>query len=253
MKTIYSIITGVIFVGLSSTASAYLSYYQDFDGMGTIGTSAPSGWSYWYIEGSGSSLVVPTSSEMAGAQQPGDPTLAVWNQTSPSTTLFLQAANMGATASDANRLLGTSPTSVRGDILQLALQNNSGAAITSVQIAYDMKAMANGTPTGTDTHEELPGYRFYFLDGSTWTLFSGLDLSNDTLNSVGHASAEITYTTPVANGGTLQFRWFDDNGAQFSPDFMVAIDNVSILVPEPSTLSLVGLGALALVARRRKV
>jgi hypothetical protein len=49
----------------------------------------------------------------------------------------------------------------------------------------------------------------------------------------------------------MQFRWFDDNAATPFPDTMNAIDNV-LIVPEPATLSLLALGALALGFRRRK-
>jgi hypothetical protein len=252
MKTIYSIITGIILVGLSPTASAFV-YSQNFDGMGTTGTTPPAGWSMWIIEGSSTSLVIPTGAEMATAL-PGDPPdLVVWNQTEASAEWFAQAGNMGSSPTDANRLLGTSPNNTRGSILQLSLVNNSGAAISSVNLEYDMKSMANGTLKSgfpLDSTDELPGYRFYFLDGSTWVHFNSLDLSNDTLNSVGHAGATISYSTPVADGGILEFRWFDDNASAFAPDTMYAIDNV--LIPEPTTFSLLAVGALALISLRRK-
>ena len=125
MKTIYSIIAGVIFVGISSTASAYV-YSQNFDGMGPAGTTAPAGWTELYIAGSSTSLVAPTGAEMATAVVGNGSSLAVWNQSSASTTLFLQAANMGSTASDANRLLGTSPSGVRGEVIELSVVNNNG-------------------------------------------------------------------------------------------------------------------------------
>ena len=260
MKIIHSIVTGIIFVGVSSTASAYYSFYtQSFNGMGTTGTTAPPGWSGWYLTGNGSEVTAPTGAEMAAAL-PGVTSLAVWNQTDPVTTFSPQLANVGATANDVDRLLGTNPTGDRGDIIQLSLLNNSGSAISSVQISYDMQVMATGIlkAGGTATHEDLPGYRFYFLDGSasspfsTWTPFTGLDLSNDALDSVGSAIGEIHFSTPIPDGESMQFRWFDDNAGWFTPDWTFAIEHVNVGIPEPSTLSLLAVGALALISRRRK-
>jgi hypothetical protein len=240
----------IIFTGLSLTA-APLYYSQNFDSMGLTGTAAPAGWSMWLIDGDSGSLVVPTSAEMALAIATPFP-LAVWNQTSPVTSWADQAANMGSTATDANRLLGTDPSGTRGSVLQLSLFNDSGVSISSINVSYQMKCMALGTPLDSATSEELPGYSFYFLDGSTWTHLGSLDLSNDSLNSVGNALGVLNFTTPVAAGDTMLFRWFDDNGATFSPDFAFAIDNVVVAVPEPSALSLLAVGVLAIIARRRK-
>jgi hypothetical protein len=184
----------------------------------------------------------------------GSTTLQVWNQTEGAATWGAGiAANEGSSPTDLNRLLGTSPTGDMGDILQLSLNNSSGAPITAVQLTYDMKTMAAGVlKAGFDPGalDELPGYSFYFLDGdgSTWTHVSSLDLSSD-----GTASATFNYSTPIANGGTMKFRWYDDNAYAYSPDTMYAIDNVIINpVPEPTTLSLLAIGALALISRRRK-
>ena len=255
MKTIYSIITGIIFVGVSFTASAYYPYYyESFNGMGTNGTIAPPGWSYWYLEGNGAEVTAPTGAQMAAAL-PGETSLAVWNQqTEPVTAFYRQMANVGATPEEVDRLLGTNPTQNWGDIIQLSLPNNSGSAISSVQISYDMEVMAVGIlkAGGTATHEDLPGYRFYFLDGSTWTPFAGLDSSNDELYSTSTTSGEIHFSTPVPDGGNLQFRWFDDNAGWFTPDWTFAIEHVDVRVPEPSTLSLLAVGAWALISRRRK-
>jgi hypothetical protein len=239
MKTIYNLAAAILFAGLASTASAYY-YNQDFDSMGTTGSVLPTGWSVWYIAGGGSSAVIPSSADMATANN-GVPSLNVWNQTDTPDAWSQQAANMGATASDPNRLLGTSATATRGTILQLSLNNYTASAITTARVTYDMKNMTAATA------DELPGYSFYYLDGSTWTHLGSLDLASD-----GTASALFNYTTPVAVGGNMEFRWFDDNAASFSPDTMIAIDNVTV-VPEPTVLSLLAVGALALIARRRKV
>jgi hypothetical protein len=248
MKTKYTFLAMILLAGLLS-ASAADFYSQNFDSMGTTGTAMPAGWSMWYLAGSSSSLVAPTGAEMATASG-GVSQLNVWNQTDPTDAWSQQAANMGSSATDPNRLLGTSPTGTRGSILQLSLNNNTGTALTSADLSYDMQVMAPGTLKSgmpLDSTDELPGYRFYFLDGATWKPLTSLDLSVS-----GTASATVNYSTPVANGGTLQFRWFDDNAAAFDPDSMIAIDNVNLTVPEPTTLSLLALGAGALLLRRRK-
>jgi len=252
MKTNYTIAVAIILAGLSSVAAADF-YTQNFDSMGAQGTTPPSGWSMLYLSGNSSSLVIPTGAEMATATA-GQSTLVIWNQTEGNDSWFNQAGNMGSSSSSSNRLLGTSPTGSRGSILQLSLGNTSGQAINYVTLSYDMECMSLGTLQSgySQTHEELPGYSFYYLNGSTWTHVPSLDLSNDGLSSIGHGSATINFSTPVANGGTFQFRWFDDDSMYFSPDFMFAIDNVVVNVPEPASLSLLVVGALALISRRRK-
>ena len=240
MKTCRTIATLVILASLSSAVAANLPYFQNFDSMGTTGTTMPLGWSFWTIAGGSSSATPPTSAEMATAILADQP-LMVWNQGDPPATWNANAGNMGLAPSPFNnRLLGTSPSGNRGGLLQLSLNNDSGAAITTVKLSYDMVTM---TPP---PDAELPGYSFYYLDGSTWTPFPSLNLTD-----TGTVSAVITYANPVANGGTLEFRWFDDNSSATSPDAMIAIDNV-LIVPEPATLGLLAVGALALISRRRK-
>ena len=244
MKKRFIIVTAIIVAGLSSVASAqFYSSTSDFNAMGPTGTTMPPGWSYWYIAGDGSSLVNPTSAEMATATL-GSQTLLPWSP--PAMTFFQQAGNEGTTPTDTTRLLGTSPTEDRGDILQLSVVNTAGAPLYGVTVSYDMSFMASGTlKDGGTPPEELPGYSFYYLDGSTWTYDASLSLS-----SAGSASATVNFTTPVPNGGTMQFAWYDDNANDFSPDDMYAIGNVTV-VPEPAALSLFALGALALIFRRR--
>jgi hypothetical protein len=258
MKTNYAIGAAVFLTAVLS-ASAADFYTQNFDSMGTNGTAPPSGWSVLYLAGDSLSSTIPTSSDMAGATA-GSTTLQVWNQTEGAMDWGSGiAANEGSSPTDPNRLLGTSPTGDRGDMLQLSLNNTSGSTVTRVSVQYSMQLMAPGVlKTGFDPGypEELPGYSFYYLDGSTWTHDSALDLTPPTPSSPqttnGTAFAIINLTTPVAPGGTLQFRWYDDNADGYSPDYMFAIDNVTIDIPEPATLSLLAAGALALILRRSK-
>jgi hypothetical protein len=247
MKKIYTVTAAIVLAGLFSARA--VDYFQNFDSMGTNGTTAPSGWSMLNIAGTSTDSFIPTGAEMASATN-GSSVLAIWNQTDSPTEWGNQMANEGATATSLNRLLGTSPTGTRGSVVQLSLNNIFGKPITYVTLSYDMQTMASGVlKSGFDpgAPDELPGYSFYYLDGSTWTHVSGLDRT-----STGTASATFSLANPIASGGVLQVRWFDDNSFAYGPDTMYAIDNVSITIPEPATLSLLALGALVLVSRRSK-
>jgi hypothetical protein len=247
MKKIYTVVAAVVFAGALSARAA--DYFQNFDVMGTNGTAAPAGWSAMYLVGSSPDAILPAPVEMAAATN-GLATLAIWNQTDSPVEWGNQLANEGGSPTSLNRLLGTSPTGTRGSVIQFSLNNAFGRTITNVTLSYDVAAMAAGvlksgfSPGALD---ELPGYSFYYLDGTIWTHFASLDRTNS-----GTASATFILANPIASGGTLQVRWFDDNSYAYGPDTMYAIDNVSITVPEPTTLSLLAIGALALLSRRVK-
>ncbi|MDY0146073.1 MAG: PEP-CTERM sorting domain-containing protein [Kiritimatiellia bacterium] len=60
----------------------------------------------------------------------------------------------------------------------------------------------------------------------------------------------------MAHGSSITLEWIYDRGTGSGSAQGLAIDNVSITtgasaIPEPATLSLLGLGALAMVLRRK--
>jgi hypothetical protein len=248
MKQTYPITAAIVLAGVLSATAA--DYFQDFNSIGINGTTPPTGWTERYVVGTSLDTVAPTSSEI-GTTTAGIATMSIWNQTDAATEWQNQLANVGATAASTDRALGTSPTGTRGTVVQFVLPNTFGKPITTVSLSYDVELLAAGVLKdgfAVGAEQELLGYSFYFLDGSTWTPVPALDRSTP-----GTASGTFTFTTPLAiNTGNIQFRWFDDNAYAYSPDQMYAIDNVSVTIPEPTTLTLLALGGLALVSFRRK-
>lgn len=251
--------------GASLTSSGYA---ENFDELGTGTSLAPAvDWSVEYLTGSNTTWTNATGI-------PGTGTNSVASMVAGSTTLLgpystasslvglkntntaynvaASVANSSALSSD--RVLATSPTVDAGMALQLSLSNNTGAALSSINISYDIDRL-----TAASVANELPGYwLFYSTDGATWTNVSAL---NPTLtnvpNSVGvsNVSGSLTLSSAVANGGQLYLRWVDDDASQSSPDQMIGLNNVSITpVPLPSAawLLISGIGGVGAVVRKRK-
>ena len=119
-----------------------------------------------------------------------------------------------ATEYDATALnLQTRPTGVGTHVLMATLQNGSGAAADTLQLAYDLGVNA-------PLAESLLGHRVYFsLDGTAWT-------NIPTISGVGTAGRLSTSVdlTSWANNAQLFLLWVDDNGSS-SPDTGYSLDN----------------------------
>ena len=210
------------------------SLTENFDSMGT-GTAFILGWS---MRNGAAGTTNTTWTDATGI--PGSSLTSMVTTTG---TLTYNNTSNGPAAtnvngynlrgdSDADRALGTSPTGVAGVAIQAQLTNNSGSAMTGMQIGYDIRRyVAVSTTNGT---AELPGYwLFYSLDGGTsWTNVSQL---NPTLanvpNSLGTTNiplTAVTFASIWSPGSDLLLRWVDDNAVPTSPDQIHALDNVSI-------------------------
>ena len=255
MKVRFAVLAAVACVALSTSAQAAAvllgpgNYSENFDSMGT-GATTPAGWGYVAVTGSSSD----TSTEAAINAAFATPALLAGTAgtTAALTTDGAQTA-LNVQISGTDRALGSRPTSLKALLLQLDMTNNTGAALNSVNFSYSMvNFIANQNNTVSD---ELIGYRFaYTLDGGTsFTRVAGLDTIptlND-LTTIITVSQTITFGTPVAIGGSMSFRFYDDNAIGASWDTGHAITNATVAVPEPATLSLLGLAALPLIRRRR--
>ena len=246
------LITGAAEAQVSFPSSGYT---QNFDGIGTgtaFSTSGTStlGWSHIGSLG-GSNTSWTTSIPTTGAQSAvtagtANNTLTVNSNAAAATgSSNTVAYNLALSTSTTDRCVGTSPTSGAGNIFQLRLTNNSGAALSGIRVSYDIRRFSPGLASGTPTNNQLPGYwLFYSIDnGTSWTNVSALNPTITTVpNTAGVTNIPVTtinFASSVANGSEMRFRWIDDNAQETSPDHIMGLDNVSFSLAQAApTVSL---------------
>jgi hypothetical protein len=205
------------------------SLTQNFDSMGTTGTTPPGTWTVWNAA-SGTTNSTWTSSVAASGlpsmTQVANPLTAI---TTPSAN-NLNGYNAAASAGNvSNRVLASAPTTVAGMAFQLLLTNGSGLPIQEMQISYDTLRF-----TAASSANELPGYwLFYSLDnGVTWLNVPALNGTitsvPNTIGTTNHAASNIVLASTWQADSQLLLRWVDDNAAATSPDQIVGLDNVQI-------------------------
>lgn len=209
-------------------------YTENFNAMGTAGTTAPDGWTFHGALGGDNSTwttSIPTADAGLGTLN-----AILIASTSTSVTSNTQGYNYAASGSTSDRGLGSSPTSGRGVTWQLSLSNTSGSALSNLGVRYDTRRF--NAPT---TANDLPGHwLFYSLNnGSTWSNASSLNPSITTVpNSIGTSvfvERNLSLASSWNPGTTLLLRWIDDNATQSSPDQIVGIDNVAITGAPPTS------------------
>lgn len=254
----------IVGVGAALAASAMAGpisltgagYTQDFDAFinsgGTGGGSVP-------IDAE-----IVNAAAFSGAIQPG-----WWNG---SGTSYITATS--GTAGNSSRLNSYGVDGVAERALGLGwrdgglaigaqLQNDTGAAITQLDITYDGEVWYTGPAAGLGTTDNL--IFEYSTDattvldaGATWVPVASLNFDAPTAgqsqftvvdgNAAANRVAGIsdTISLNVAAGDTVFIRWSNTATAG------MGIDNLSVqVVPEPATLGLLGLSGLAIYIRRK--
>ena len=162
----YRVVTGVSLVLLWSAplwGQASLTnsgFTENFDSMGSTGTSPPSGWNVYSLAGSNTTFQasIPASSISGGTLV--SPLTAMLNPSANNNNGY----NAATSAAPNDRSLATAPTGNAASVLELQLRNNTGSALTALAASYDIRRFTVGA-SGAD---ELPGYwLFYSLDGGT--------------------------------------------------------------------------------------
>jgi len=188
--------------------------------------------------------------------------------------------SFGNATTPADRSLGSVASgSVRPVIYGVRLRNNTGGTLSRVDINYIGEQFRDGGATapnahtlffsyslvatniGTDT-QSTSGIGGYVAD-TNYTAFSGLDFTSPTFTNTGagtfldgNLAANRTAKSGSINlnwtaGSDLWLRWVDiDNSGN---DHGLSVDDLNITaVPEPTTIAALGLGAAALIRRRKK-
>jgi len=223
------------------------AYSEDFDSMTSSGTSYPAGWTGVRYAGSGTldatlDPAVTTGSSSGGgiynvgAAADGDRALGVVASGSTIPRFGLQLVNNSGSTID--------QISLTADSEQWRTGNNSSVNET-VTFEYSLNASGINDPTATFT--AVPGLDLFEIQ--TGSTSGGAIDGNDPANRAGIAA--LISGVGWADGTTLTIRWSDLDAA--GNDGMYALDNLNIsavTVPEPSTVAMISIGALALLWRR---
>ena len=226
-----------------------LGYTQDFDTLANTGTSStlPAGWEF---NESGTNANT-TYTAGTGSSNAGD------------------TYSFGAIASTERAFGGLQSGSLIPTIGAIFI-NNTGATITSLEIAYTGEQWRLGTTSRSDRIDFQLSTNATSLTTGVYTDYDALDFSSPiTAGTVGALNGNLAANSTalssavsglaIANGATFWIRWtaFDATGA----DDGLAVDHFSLTprgtaitpVPEPSLMVLLGISMASIVGLRRSL
>lgn len=240
--------------GHSQVLLSSSNYVNNFDTLGTLATGNP--WTDnstllgWYISQSAGSF---PNTYRAGTGSGA--TGAIYSFGS---------------ASSSERALGSLNSATPGNFAYgVRMANNTASTFSSFTVSYTGEQWRNGAPAPQAPHSLTFSYRISSSpitssdvgNLQTWTPVSSLNFSSPTFvgaaglldgnNATNRTVISATITDTLAPGQEIFFRWFDTDDAD--TDHGLAVDNLSISVPEPAGLLVLGgLTALGWFWRRRQ-
>ena len=224
-------------VGLAASAQAQINYTggtytQDFDSMGALGTTTPTGW----FVGSGTGPAVTGTTvvpDTGSSNNPGNYNYGV----------------SGVHGIDERALGSLTGQGVQRDT-EVAFKNGTGAPLTQFTLTYDGEQWKPSFFADTLTLQlstngitwAALGSAFNFVGPIVNSGTGALD-GNAAGNRVANIGGTFNLGTPIAPGGVLFFRFADPDNAK--TDAGLSVDNFSFrAVPEPSAYMLLGIGLL---------
>ena len=266
MKKTLALIIPLLVAANSSVASISITdstlHLENFDSLASTGSgvawvndSTLAGWSLFRQPAPGTAITTYTTG--AGAATTGS--FYSFGSASSTERAFGGVASGGA-------YFGSPASATVAGWIAVSLVNNSGSAIDSVSIQYDGEQWRDGgnaTPVSQTMVLEW-GIGSLFTAVGSWTAAgSGFNFTSPVYTAtaaavdgnvagkvagIGGTISSMTWN----NGDTLWIRWIENNDA--GNDHGLALDNFQFaaVVPEPSALTLVGLGVVGLLVSRRR-
>ncbi len=202
--------------GTVSLTTLGVAYTQDFNSLANTGTSStvPTGWDF--LESAANANTLYTANN--GGSNAGD------------------TYSFGATASN-ERAFGTTQSGSLVSTIGVSFTNNTGATITSLQVAYTGEQWRFGALGRADRLDFQYQVGATNLSAGTWTDVNALDFSSPNTSAAtgaldGNAAVNRTAISStisglsIANGATVWFRWVDFNAA--GADDGLGVDDFSI-------------------------